>query len=583
MNLTDRKNLIEAGRGNLELDLVIENVQLVNVYTGKIEPVALGIFNHRIVTPDAGELATRNRVDGRGMYALPGFMDTHVHLDSTLLTPAGLASVIVPHGTLTMLADPMEISNVAGIQGLEALFHSCDSLPYSIFLEISSRVPTAPGLETTGGELGYTQVSELLSWPEAVSLGELDPSKVLGLQDEYLQKVQRALDLGKICNGHTAGLSGRDLSAYVCGGLSDDHECVNYADAIARLRLGLTVLVREGSSERNLEPILKGALADGVDFSNLMFCTDDKHPNDIQTEGHLDYMVNRAIGLGVPPVTAIQMATLNAARHFRIEHLIGSLTPGRFADVILCPSLQQIVPEQVYFHGKLVAEQGSLVGKPPFSSFPDFLHHTVHLSSSFSEDDLRLPAREDPASVVVIELIRDQIINSRGKAILPCDHGAVQADVAQDVLKLAVVERYGKNGGTGITFVKGFGLRQGAIASSVSHDHHNIVVVGTNDRDMAICVRQIEKMQGGLIIATNGEVLGELPLPIAGLMSDKSAPEVIIELNRLNAVYRTLGGCLASPFMTLSFISLPTVPELGLTDKGVVDVRTHTLLSPYLP
>ncbi len=262
-----------------------------------------------------------------------------------------------------MLADPMESANVGGYLGLQALLTAHKQLAYHLFLEVSSRVPTAPGLETTGGELGLAEVRKILGWEATVSLGELDPSKVLGLQDEYLAKVQAAHRRGKIANGHAAGLSGRELEAYACGGLADDHEGVDYAEALERLKLGLSILVREGSTERNLDSIISGALRANLDTRHFLTCTDDKHPDDILEEGHIDYMVNRAIALGMDPVRAIQMATLNVAEHFRIEHLVGSLTPGRWADVLLVDSLENVTPRQVFFKGRLVAEQWC-VGSP---------------------------------------------------------------------------------------------------------------------------------------------------------------------------------------------------------------------------
>ena len=581
--LAERKTLIETALGNQPLDLLIGNVRVVNVYTGRIEPGAIGIKGGRIVTPYASGYQAKEIVEGGGRFAMPGFFDTHVHIDSTLVTPENLSYLIVPHGTTTMLVDPMEVSNVAGLKGFKALQNSRERLPYHIFWEVSSRVPTAPGLETTGGELGLDEVREILRWPETVSLGELDPSKVLGMSDEHLLKVEAAQELGKICNGHAVGRVGRELTAYACGGLSDDHECVDYAEALTRLQLGMDVLIREGSTERNLELILNGMVADGFYTSpHLMFCTDDKHPDEILEEGHIDFMVNRAIELGVPPVTAIQMATINAAKHFRIEHLVGSLTPGRWADIILADDLQHIVPGDIYVKGQHVAQNGHLIVKPPASDYPAWIYETVNVSRGRQAADFALAAEGDRANVWVIDLYPDQIINKRIQAELQIVNGAVMPDVSRDIIKLSVVERHGKNGNISVTFVRGFGLKNGALASSVSHDHHNIIVAGTNDADMAACVQAIEEMQGGLAIASGGEVLGKLPLPIAGLMSAAPVETVIETLGEINAIYKKLGGTLPAPFMTISFIGLPTVPELGLTDKGLVDVLAHKLTSSFV-
>ncbi len=410
----------------------------------------------------------------------------------------------------------------------------------------------------------------------------MDPSKVIGLKEEYLAKVEASQKLGKISNGHTAGLNEIGLTGYCCGGLSDDHECVDYSDAIRRLNLGLSVLIREGSSERNLELILRGVLEEGIDTSNLMFCTDDKHPDDIQREGHIDYMVNKAISMGFSPVVAIQMATINAARHFRVDHLIGSLTPGRYADIILSKFLKVIDPVSVYFHGKQVAKNGKLTITPPSLKYPEYLYKTINVSKGKDPLDFKVQANGQKVKVWVIELVPDQIINKRNQTELDVIDGFVSNNILGDILKLAVVERYGKTGGIGVTFVKGFGIKRGAIASSVAHDHHNIVVAGTNDVDMAVCVKAIEEVQGGLAIAEDGKMLDCLPLPLGGLMSDKSSQEVIESLKRMNQHYRDLGGTLLAPFMSLSFISLPTVPELGLTDKGLIDVHKHELISSFV-
>lgn len=582
ITISGRKRLIEAALGRQPLDLIIENVQLVNVYTGRIEPAALGIKDGRVVTLDASDYDAADHFDGGGRFAMPGFIDTHIHVDSTLVIPENLAGLIVPGGTTALLADPMEIANVAGFEGMKVLLGSMANLPYHILIEVSSRVPTAPGLETAGGELGLAEVSEILTWEECISLGELDPSKVLGLRDEYLAKVEAAHRLNKIANGHAAGLAGRELAAYICGGMADDHEAVDYEEAFARLRLGLPVLVRDGSTERNLEPILRGVVREGLDTRHLMFCTDDKHPDDIRDEGHIDYLVNRAIELGVPPVQAIQMASVNAAVHFRIDHLLGSLAPGRWADVLLAGSLDRIQPSHVFFKGELVAQDGRLVVSPPPADYPEWIHNTVTVRRGGRGEDFALRAEGPSVTARVIELYPDQIINRAGQATLPVVDGCVMPDVAQDVLKLAVVERHGRNGNIGVAFVRGFGMKQGALASSVAHDHHNIIVAGTNDDDMAACARAIEAMQGGLAIAAGGQVLGQLALPIGGLLSTAPAEEVIAGLEAITAIAHDLGCTLPAPFMTISFIGLPTVPELGLTDMGLVDVRQHALIGTLI-
>jgi len=582
ISLSERKDLIRAALGQVPLDLRIDNVQVVNVFAGTITTGSIGIKDGRIVTPYSDDYEANRVIDGQGRFALPGFIDTHVHLDSTLVVPEFLSQLLLPRGTTVMLSDPMEIANVAGLPGFKALFHSIDKLDYHIFLEVSSRVPTAPGLETTGGELDLADVSEILTWPQAVSLGELDPSKVLEMRDEYLLKVEAALRLGKICNGHAVGRVGKELVAYACGGLADDHECVDYEEAITRLQLGMSVLVREGSTERNLDPILKGVVKNGAYSHHLMFCTDDKHPDEILEEGHIDFMVNRAIELGLTPMQAIQMATINAAKHFRIEHLVGSLSPGRWADILLVDDLQHISPRDVFFKGKMVVEEGKYIGTLPKPEYPDWLYKTVTLKKGSKGLDFRLEADGDRAQVWVIDLFPDQIINTRTQDTLIVKDGAVLPDPEKDILKLAVVERHGKNGNIGISFVKGFGLKNGALASSIAHDHHNIIVAGTNDEDMALCAKIIEDMQGGFVLVSDGKVLGKLALPIAGLLTEEPVEDVIAGLEEINQAYHKIGGSLPAPFMTISFIGLPTVPDLGLTDLGLVDVISHKLISSFV-
>lgn len=582
LNLSETKILIETAMGRQPLDVAIRNTRLVNVITGTIQDACIGIKNGIIVSLNATKLDAIDEIDARGQFAIPSFIDTHVHIDSTLLTPEALSELITPRGTTALFADPMESLNVAGINGLMALLQSKEKLPYHLLIEVSSRVPTAPGLETTGGELNLDDVKQILEWENCISLGELDPSKVLGLRDDYLLKVIAAHNLRKIANGHAAGLNRYELEAYFCGGLFDDHECVDYSEALERLMLGIPVMIREGSTERNLESIIRGVLDDGLDTSNLMFCTDDKHPDDIIDEGHIDYMVNQAIKFGLPPIKAIQMATVNAASHFHLEDQLGSLGIRRWADFLLCEDLNYIIPNQVFFKGMLVAENGQLIEMPKIEKYPDWFYHTVIVKKGRHSDDFHLTSSNNRETVNVVNIYGDQIINQKGKAELDVLNENVVSDPNQDVLKLAVVERYGKNGNIGISFVKGFGLKKGALASSVAHDHHNIIIVGVDEESMATCVREIESLNGGLVVANGDNVLGALPLPLGGLMSESPSKDVINILGEITQKARDLGCELPAPFMTLSFISLPTVPELGITDLGLVDVRSNKIISTII-
>lgn len=576
------KNTVETGLGRHACDLKLANVQLVNVFSGEIYPSDIYIKNKRIVSIEPGaSLDAKEIVDCGGAFAVPGLIDSHMHFESTMLSPEALSTVVVPQGTTTLCADLMEIANVAGEEGLRAMLQSIDRLPYRMLIEVSSRVPTAPGLETNGATLGAEQVAKIMDWEESVSLGELDPSKILFVKDEYLHKVADTLQRRKIVNGHAIGRLGQELNVYASSGISDDHECVTEEELLSRLRVGMRVLVREGSTERNVEALVRGVLKRGLSTENLCFCTDDKHAGEIMSEGHINYNVRRAIELGMSPMQAIQMATINAARHFRIDDEVGSITPGRLADILLVDDLHKMEPKAVYFEGALVAENKALLKECPVSQYPDWIKDTVHLKRPITADSFRCKAKNPAATSVkahVIGLIDLQIINNDLECVLPVVNGEIQRDPTNDILKLAVVERYGKTGGVGVGFVKGFSLRKGALAYTMSHDHHNIVVVGVDDADMAVAANEVARLHGGLAVVADGKVVDSMTLPIGGLMSECSAQEVMELLDGMNEATRALGCTMPAPFMTLSFISLPTVPELGLTDMGLVDVLEHKLI-----
>ncbi|MCB7318278.1 adenine deaminase [Lacrimispora sp. 210928-DFI.3.58] len=586
--LGELKELIACGKGELPCDWKLKNVKLVNVYSGEIYPTDIYIKGRRIVSIEPGiDLMAEHEQDCRGMYAVPGLIDSHMHFESTMLSPEALADVVVPKGTTTLMADLMEIANVAGEAGLREMLKSLDRMSCRMLIEVSSRVPTAPGLETTGAVLGAAEVDELMSWEESVSLGEMDSSKILlSKEDQYLKKICSALNRRKPANGHAIGRLGQELNIYASSGISDDHECVTEEEMIQRIRVGMKVFIREGSTERNVDALVKAVVEHKLDTEHLMFCTDDKHIGDIRREGHINYNVNRSIALGLDPMEAIRMATIRAAKHFRMEEEIGSITPGRLADIILCEDICDIQPAEVWFEGKLAARNGAMLVPTPVRTYPAWLKDTVKLKNPITAGSFRVEALQkavgDRVKVRVIRLVPSQIINEEDQAELTVGENGIQPDLAQDVIKLSVVERYGKNGNVGNGFVKGFHLKKGAMAYSMSHDHHNIVVTGVSDTDMALAVNEVARLHGGLAVACDGRILASMELPIGGLMSEKSPDEVEKELDVLNKAAESLGCTVAAPFMALSFISLPTVPELGLTDKGLVDVIHHCLIPVIL-
>lgn len=584
--LKETEELIASGLGEIQCDWKLENVKLVNVFSEEILDTDIYIKDKRIVSIDpSADLKAVNVKNCGGKYAIPGLIDAHMHFESTMLSPEALASVVVPCGTTTMLADLMEIANVAGEEGLREMLKSIEVLPYRMLIEVSSRVPTAPGLETTGAVLGEKEVDGLLEWDKSISLGEMDSSKILITREkQYIEKILSALKRGKVVNGHAIGRLGQELNVYAASGISDDHECVTLQEMRERLRVGIKVFIREGSTERNVDALVKGIIDNDLPTDNIMFCTDDKHIDDIKAEGHINYNVNRAIELGLNPIKAIKIATINTAKHFRMEEDIGSITPGRFADIIISDSIEKVIPNEVWFEGKLVARHGELTERNEVRKYPDWIKDTVHLKETVTAERFEVLCTNEQidngyVNARIIELIKSQIVNNEKIDKLPVESNRVLCDMNKDYLKLAVVERYGKTGGIGVGFVRGFNLKKGAMAYSMSHDHHNIVVVGTNDNDMAVAANCIAEIKGGLCTVEDGKVIASMALPIGGLMSEKSSDKVEEELKMMNESARKIGCSMQAPFMTLSFISLPTVPELGLTDKGLIDVLNHKLVS----
>ena len=576
---------IRTGLGEIECDLKLENVRLVNVFSREIYPTDIYIKDKRIVSIEPGiDLKAKNVVDCHGQYAMPGLIDSHMHFETTMLSPEALSNIIVPSGTLTLCADLMEIANVAGDKGLRAMVSNMENLPLRLLLEVPSRVPTAPGLETTGAILGPAEVRKIMDWPESISLGELDPSKILFKKEEYIEKICDTLSRRKIVNGHAIGRMGQELNVYASSGISDDHETVRTEEMIARLRVGMSVFIREGSTERNLDALIKGALENNCNLDNISFCTDDKHPNEIAEEGHINYNVRRAIELGMEPIDAVRLATINAAKHFRVEDEFGCIAPGRLADILIVPDISQMKPSLVYFEGRLVARDGRVVKECEVPEYPAWIKDTVHLKKPITADSFRIRSKKASGTteIRVIDMIDRQIINNLLVHSAPVVDGCIERDLSDDVLKLAVVERYGKSGDVGVGFVRGFKLSSGALAFSTSHDHHNIVVIGADDESMATAVNEVARLHGGCSVARGTEVLGSMALVIGGLMSDKGAEEVMKEISDLNKVAQSLGCPMSAPFMALSFISLPTVPELGLTDKGLIDVLSHRIIDVEL-
>jgi adenine deaminase len=563
----------EAAAGKRRPTLLLKNALVVDVFTGSVVEGNLEIYKDRVIGLTKKVREADLVLDVKGYYLLPGFIDSHIHIESTLLVPQQLARLLLPHGVTTLMADPHEIANVLGVRGVRLLVEMSKMSKIRVFVQVPSRVPTAPGLETTGAALEDRDVEELLREDSAVSLGELNYQNVLR-DPGYLRRVEAARRLGKRSNGHMAGVVEEDLvNALASAGLTDDHEVVNGDEAFVKLVRGVAVMVREGSSERNLADVVKGLMGRLRDHRLLMFCTDDKHPTDILREGHIDYNIRKSIEEGLDPIVAVQMATINPAMYFRLDHLVGSLAPGRKADVVVVDSLEKLGIRTVVFDGEVVYHEGRLMFEVPRVEIPEWARNTVRVNPALKAGDLvvKVGSESGKALVRVIEVTPGQILKKELREWLEVRSGVVVGDVGRDIIHIAVVERHKGLPNVGKGFVKGFGLKKGAIGSSVSHDHHNIVVVGVDPSDMYVAVRRLSEIGGGFVAVMNGEILAELPLEFAGLMSTRSYEEVVERLNRLEYMARhVLGSGLSSPFTQLEFVSLPSVPEIGITDRGLV-------------
>lgn len=552
--------LIAVAQGQQPADLLLANVQLLNVLSGEIYPAHIAVFEGVIAGLE--ELPAKQVIDARGAFAAPGLIDGHVHLESSLLTPAQFARAVVPHGTTTVVADPHEIANVLGLAGLDYMLTASEHLPLDIFLMLPSCVP-ATHLESSGAVLTAADLQPYLKHPRILGLAEMmNYPGVLSGDPQVLAKLAMARE--KIIDGHAPLLSGSPLSAYCAAGISSDHECSHAAEALEKLRRGMFIMVREGSAARNLRDLLP--LVTPYNANHCGFVTDDRHPDMLLNDGHIDAIVRQAIKLGLDPVTAIKMATINTARHFGLRRR-GALAPGYQADIVLFDDFERLHVLKVFKRGRLVAENGKMVVEIPAASVQ--VTNSVNFAP-FDVSALRLEARSE--RVRMIEIVPGQIITKNTLTEAPQRDGLIVSDPARDLLKLIVVERHHATGRIGKGLVKGLGLQRGALASTVAHDSHNIIAAGVTDEDLYQAVQLLKEIGGGQVVVVDGKPLAQLALPVAGLLSDRSLEEVHRQCEQLQHAARQLGCQLPDPFMTLAFLALPVIPELKLTDLGLIDV-----------
>ncbi|MHC5037975.1 MAG: adenine deaminase [Planctomycetota bacterium] len=560
--MSEPKRLIDVALSKKPADLVIQNVRIANVFTGEVEsPADIALSGDRIASIGHYENA-RKIIDGEGMIASPAFIDGHIHVESSLLTPDQFARAVVPRGTGAVICDPHEIANVAGLDGLRYMVEAGRILPLDILITAPSCVP-ATSLETSGAQLGVEEIREILAWPECVGLGEMmNFPGLLGGAPEVLGKLDAAR--GRHMDGHAPGVRGPALNAYAASGPSTDHETTALEEGREKLARGLYLLIREGSSERNLATL--APLVREHTFPRCLFASDDRAALDLRDQGHMDYILRRAVQEGIPPLRAITMASINTANAFGLGRR-GAIAPGYLADIVLLADLETIDVRRVFHNGLEVAREGRLLREP--EEGPPGPRNTVNVGTLTAEG-FRIRAEGDRA--LAIGLVPGQILTEKLEVDPPKEDGAWLPAPDTDLLKLVVVERHTGSQRTAACLVKGFGFREGAIASSVAHDSHNLIAAGVSDSDLLAALEGIAKTGGGLCYARGGKVREILPLPVAGLLSERPLEEVCRVLSQLRQAVTQAGGVLEAPFAALSFLALPVIPELRLTDFGLVDV-----------
>ena len=560
--LLKKQRIIAAAAGREPADLVLKNATFVNVFSNELSTMDIAVAEGLIV--GMGSYQGRSEVDCTGKIVLPGFLDAHIHLESSLVSPTEFVKAVLPHGTTTVVTDPHEIAKVMGTDGIEYMLQATEDLPVDVRFMLPSCVPATP-LDESGAILDYRAIDSFYDHPRVQGLAEMmNFVGAINGDEQTVEKIVAAQAHHKKIDGHAPDLQGNDLNAYIAAGVYSDHECHDVKDAIAKLELGQFIMIREGTAARNLEalmPLLTGKYAD-----RCMFCTDDKHPNDLLEKGHIDYIVKKAISLGADPITAVKVACHNAARYFLLNNR-GGISPGYLADFVIIDNFQDFNIEQVYKKGVLMVDHGEIQDFPSPEIEPYLVeraHKTFHVAALTAEDF----AEKRPRG----------IIGMVDGEITTVDAGySDRIDVEYDVLKIAVVERHKNTHHIGIGYIQGYGLKSGAVATSISHDSHNIIVVGTNETDMAAAVNRVVELNGGIVVWDGGQSVAEVPLAIAGIMSDEPLVTVNEKLETAKDAAHKLGvNPGIDPFMTLSFMALPVIPSLRITTRGVFDVTTQS-------
>jgi adenine deaminase len=566
---TSLAKLISVARGDTPADLVLKNAKIINTFVGIIEEGSVAICGDRIAGTGNNYNHAKETIDLKGAYVAPGLIDGHTHIESSMLHPAQYALAVVPRGTSALVTDLHEITNVAGFEGINFVMNWAEKLPLDMFFMAPSCVP-ATHMETAGARMDASDIKKALKLPNFLGLGEMMnfPGVING--DKHVLSIINAAK-GKVIDGHAPGVTNKHLTAYIAAGISSDHESTATEEGREKLRKGMYLMIREGSSAKNLDALLP--LVNDKTYKRCLLVIDDSSCSDLLNDGDIDAVVRKAIQKGLDPVRAIQLATINAAEHFRLYDR-GAICPGYIANLITITDLPRLEIDMVIYKGRLVARGGNPLFKPPKIPATE-LADTVHVKP-FNVDALKIPAKD--RIFPVIEIVPGQIITKKRVERVKAKDGAIVPDIDEDILKLVVVERHKATGNIGSGLVKGFGLKRGALASSIAHDSHNIVAVGTNDQDIFTAIKEIEKMRGGLVACSDGRILASLPLPVAGLLSPEPLETVVEKFEKVEKTAAGLGCLPPAPFALLSFIALPVIPELRLTDMGIVDVLEFKLI-----
>ncbi len=576
--------LVDVATGRKPADLVVRNGRWVNVHSGEIianSDIAISGGRFAYCGPDASHAigADTRVVDAGGRYLVPGLCDAHMHVESGMVTVTEFCRAVIPHGTTSMFIDPHEIANVLGLAGVRLMHDEALAMPVDVHVQMPSCVPSAPGLENAGASLGVADVAEAMGWENIIGLGEvMNFPGVIANDPVMAGEIAETMKAGKTVGGHYASPDlGLPFHGYAAGGPADDHEGTRADDAIARVRQGMKAMLRLGSAWYDVAEQIKAVTEGGIDPRNFILCTDDSHSGTLVREGHMDRVVRHAIQQGLKPVTAIQMATLNTAQHFGIERETGSITPGRQADFLIVQDLAAMTIDEVYARGVLVAKEGKLVIDIPAYDYPDSARNTVHLGRQVMPEDFDIaaPAGANEVRARVIGVIENQAPTRALEADLMVEDGLVAMDRKNDVCQIAVVERHRGTGEVSNAFVSGFGYKKDcAMASTVAHDSHHIIVVGTNKRDMALAANRLAEVGGGFVLFSEGRELALVEMPIAGLMSDERAEIVAAKADKLTEAMRLVGCDLNNANMQHSLLALVVIPELRISDVGLIDVRT---------